>query len=126
MTTPHLPLYSQYLPSDTGMQRHQKTPERALWREMADFYNSCKDWIEGNEAQVIQTGEADINRQHHGQDELIGNHDAGNPGYRQCLLHKFLEFQFIEHGSHRQQPTIWREILSGKVKGRGSPNFIRV
>jgi hypothetical protein len=47
-------------------------------------------------------------------------------GCREGLFDQLLEPEFLQHRSHRKQPSIGRQIPRLEVIGRGSPDFIRL
>jgi hypothetical protein len=47
-------------------------------------------------------------------------------GCREGLFDQLLEPEFLQHRSHRKQPSVGRQIPRLEVIGRGSPDFIRL
>src|SRR5580704_2518363 len=73
---------------------------------------------------MMKPRKPDVDRQCHGQHELVHGHGSRNPFHRQCFFHQLLESQLLQHRHHWQESTIGRQILSFEVVGCGSPDFI--
>jgi hypothetical protein len=110
---PHLSLNLLDLPDDAGVQRIEKTPERALRRRGRHFYDSRHKRIPDDAAQLIQTYEAHVNTHDNGQNELIGGHHLGHSPHRQLLLDQLLKANLFEHRCRRHPAAVRRQILGG-------------
>jgi hypothetical protein len=50
--------------------------------------------------EVIQSRKANVDRQHHAQNELIDGHRSRNTPYSQGFFHQFLESQLLQQGGY--------------------------
>jgi hypothetical protein len=54
-----------------------------------------------HKTEVIQSRKANVDRQHHAQDELIDGHRSRYAPDGQGFFHQFLESQFLQQGGYR-------------------------
>src|ERR1044071_2779476 len=73
---------------------------------------------------MMQTRKPNVDRQNHGQHELIHAHDPRHAFHGEHLFYELLESQLLQHGRHWKQPSIGRQILALEVEWCGSPDFI--
>ena len=106
------------------MERVHESPEGGLDRQLGDFENARQDRVAGDEAQLVQAREADVEPEHDAQHEPVQVHGTRNPLRGQGLFHQGLESEFLQHGNHRQQPAVGSQILAGEVIGGGGVDFI--
>ena len=120
---PDPPLNRLYLPGDAYMQRIEKTPERALRRQLRNFHDPDQERIPSNVAQLIEPGKANIHAQQDRQDELVRRHCLCGSLHRQSIFDQLLETDFLKHRGHRQEAAIGSQVLPGEVIRRGSSDF---
>ena len=106
------------------MQRVDESPEGGLHRQLGDFEDARQNRVARDEAQLVQPRKADVEAEHDAQHEPVQIHGAGNSFRGQGLFHQGLESQFLQHGDHRQQSAVRRQILAVEVIGCGSIDFI--
>src|SRR5664280_1770164 len=106
------------------MQRRAKPPERALPGQACHLQQPGQHRIVGHKAEVIETGEPDIDGQHHRHHELIDAHETRPAFHRQHFLHQLLELQLLQHGGHREKSAIRGKILAVKVERSRTCDFI--
>jgi hypothetical protein len=106
------------------MQRVHESPEAGLHRQLGDSQNARQDRVACDEAQLVQPRKTDVETEHNAQHEPVQVHGARDPLRGHGLFHQGLESEFLQHGDHRQQSAVGRQILTGKVIGRGSIDFI--
>jgi hypothetical protein len=83
-----------------------------------------QDGVAGDEAELVEPRETDIEAEHKGQHELVGAHGSGDPLGREGFFQQRLEAEFFEQGGNWQQAAVGSQILAAEVIGRGSPDFI--
>ena len=71
-------------------------------RQLRHVQNPRQQRIEGDEAQLVQPREPDLETHHDRQHELVQVHDAGEAVHRQRLLHQRPESEFLQHGGYGQ------------------------
>ena len=109
------------------MQRSAKPPERALPGQACHLQQAGKDRIVGYTTEVIETGEPNIDGQHHRHHELIDAHALMKRGLRftvSIFLDQLLELQLLQHGGHREQSAIGNKVLAVKVEWSRTRDFI--
>src|SRR5271167_85915 len=73
---------------------------------------------------MIETGEPDIDGQHHRHHELIDAHETWPSFHRQHFLDQLLELQLLQHGGDRKQSAVGGKILAVEVERSRTRNFI--
>src|SRR5580765_1818595 len=73
---------------------------------------------------MMQTRKPNVDRQNHSQHELIHAHNPRDASHGEHLFYELLESQLLQHGRHRKQPSIGRQILALEVEWCGSLDFI--
>src|ERR1019366_8224921 len=106
------------------MQRRAKPPERALPGQACHLQQPGQHRIVGHKAEVIETGEPDIDGQHHRHHELIDAHETRPAFHRQHFLNQLLELQLLQHGGHREKSAVGSQILAVKVEWSRTRDFI--
>jgi hypothetical protein len=121
---PHVALHLKQLPRDAQVERSQKAPEGALWRQFEHVQDPDQHRLPLQKAQMVQPREAYVAGQHHRQHESAHRHGSGLALDGETLFDQLLEVEFLQQGRHRQQSSVSGQIPRPEVIRRGSPDFI--
>src|SRR5262250_2480265 len=99
------------------MQRGQKSPEGALYRQLEDLQDAREHGIFGHEPNVVQAGEADVDRQDQAQNKLVHRHRTRNSFHSYGFFHQLLKLQLLQHRGHREQAAVGSQVLTLEVIG---------
>src|SRR5271166_3857041 len=105
------------------MQRRAKPPERALPGQACHLQQPGQHRIVGHKAEMMETGEPDIDGQHHRHHELIDAHATRPAFHRQHFLHQLLELQLLQQGGHREKSAVGSQIPAVKVEWSRTRDF---